>query len=404
MCKFGVLNSERDMNIEDFKREIDGMFPCRWAEDFIQDTQNVFNKYIDIVSCLDGVDTAVLDNVKNLCSSLIDVVNLYYDGRKGEAFMAFSTIMNGGADFEGLFNSIGCIDVNSDEFYYRARERKIGVDFSIKDMFHIPLNKRGIVSTQRYSSPGYPCLYLGNSVYSCWEEMRRPVFNNLMFSAYKVKYPFKVFDMRVPSDSDYTSEALAQTIKRIPLMLACSFIVKNSSDVFKPEYIIPQMLVETIICNNRRITQSEKSEIDPDVIWGVTYTSTHISKDFPYGKKFLENIVLPVVQSSNPSNYCYFLASLFDISHPLCYEYESLKENTTRIYMEDVGIAKKEEEILREQYEQSKMGYLEEKLKTAKFETLPHIEIGCPTEGITLDYTGTPVLVEVRSSGPFTIE
>ena len=38
------------MNIEDFKREIDGMFPCRWAEDFIQDMQNVFNKYIDIVS------------------------------------------------------------------------------------------------------------------------------------------------------------------------------------------------------------------------------------------------------------------------------------------------------------------------------------------------------------------
>lgn len=392
------------MTIEDFKREIDAMFPCRWVEDFLQDIKNVFAKYIDIVSCLDGIDTAVLDNAKNLCSSLIDVVNLYYDGRKGEAFMAFSTIMNGGADFEGLFNSIGCVDINSDEFYYRARERKIGEEFSILNMFHIPLNKRGIVSTQRYSSPGYPCLYLGNSVYSCWEEMRRPVFNNLMFSAYKVKCPFKVFDMRVPSDSDYTSEALAQTIKRIPLMLACSFIVKNSSDVFKPEYIIPQMLVETIICNNRRITQSEKSEIDPDVIWGVTYTSTHISKDFPYGKKFLENIVLPVVQSSNPSNYCYFLASLFDISHPLCYEYESLKENTTRMFWETLEQEKTEEEILQEQYEQSKMGYLEGKLKTAKFEALPHIEIGCPTEGIILDYTGAPVLVEVRSSGPFTIE
>ena len=96
--------------------------------------------------------------------------------------------------------------------------------------------------------------------------------------------------MRVPSDSDYASEALAQTIKRIPLMLACSFIVKNTSDVFKREYIIPQMLVETIISNNRKITQHEKSAIDPDVIWGVIYTSTHISNDFPYGKKFLENI------------------------------------------------------------------------------------------------------------------
>lgn len=400
-----MLNSKRYMNTEDFRREIDAMFPCRWVEDFLQDIKNVFAKYIDIVSCLDGVDTAVLDNVKNLCDSLIDVVNLYYDGRKGEAFMLFSTILNGNTERDGLFSSIGCIDVNPDEFYYRARERKIGDDFSIKDMFHIPLNKRGIVSTQRYSSPGYPCLYLGNSVYSCWEEMRRPVFNNLMFSAYKVKYPFKVFDMRVPSYSDYSPEKLIQTINRVPLMLACSFVVKNSSDVFKPEYIIPQMLVETIICNNRRITQSEKSEIDPDVIWGVTYTSTHINKDFPYGKKFLENIVLPVVQSSNPSNYCYFLASLFDISHPLCYEYESLKENTTRVFLETLDQEKTEEKILQEQYEQSKMGYLEEKLKTAKFETLPHIVIGCPSKGILFpNVEGATINVPVRSSGPFTIE
>ena len=399
-----MLNSKRYMNTEDFKREIDAMFPCRWVEDFIQDTQNVFNKYIDIVSCLDGVDTAVLDNVKNLCSSLIDVVNLYYDGRKGEAFMAFSTIMNGGADFEGLFNSIGCIDLNSNEFYYRARERKIGEEFSILNMFHIPLNKRGIVNTQRYSSPGYPCLYLGNSAYSCWEEMRRIPFDNLMFSAYKVKYPFKVFDMRVPSDSDYASEALAQTIKRIPLMLACSFIVKNTPDVFKPEYIIPQMLVETIISNNRKITQHEKSAIDPDVIWGVIYTSTHISNDFPYGKKFLENIVLPVIESNNPSHYCYCLASLFEISKPSCYEYESLKENTTRMFWEDAGREKTEDEILREQYNQSKMGYLEDKLKMAPFETLPHLVIGCSLDGIMLDWTGTSTNVEVRSSGSFTLE
>ena len=226
-----------------------------------------------------------------------------------------------------------------------------------------------------------------------------------MFSAYKVKYPFKVFDMRVPNSSDYSSEELIQTIKRIPLMFACSFIVKNSSDVFKPEYIIPQLLVETIISNNRKIIQREKSAIDPDVIWGVIYTSTHINNDFPYGKRFLENIVLPVIQSNNTSNYCFCLASLFEISKPSCYEYESLKENTARIYLEDVGIVKNEDEILREQYEQSKMGFLEEKLKMAKLEILPHIVIGCPTKGILFpNVVGTTINVPVRSSGPFTIE
>jgi hypothetical protein len=225
-----------------------------------------------------------------------------------------------------------------------------------------------------------------------------------MFSAYKVKYAFKVFDMRVPSDSDYFPEELIRTIRRIPLMLACGFVVKNPTDVFKPEYIIPQLLVETIISNNRKITQREKSEIDPDVIWGVIYTSTHINNDFPYGKKYLENIVLPVIESNNPSTYCYCLASLFDISHPSCYEYESLKENTRRMFWEDAGREKTEDEILREQYDQSKMGYLEDKLKMALFETLPHLVIACSLDGIMLDWTGNSTNVEVRASGSFTLE
>lgn len=46
----------------------------------------------------------------------------------------------------------------------------------------------------------------------------------------------------------------------------------------------------------------------------------------------MENIVLPVIQSNNPSNYCYCLASLFDISQPLCYEYESMKDYTFRMF------------------------------------------------------------------------
>lgn len=392
------------MTIEDFQREVEVMFPCRWEEDFVRDVQKVFDIYISLVSALEEIEEGVIGEIKALCTTLSDVLELYYDGRKGEAYMMFSTIMNGDAETEGLFASIGNVEVNPEELYYRARERKIGENFSIIDMFHIPLNKRGIVSTQRYSSPGYPCLYLGNTVYSCWEELRRIPFDNLMFSAYKVKYAFKVFDMRVPNDSDYSPEKLVQTIKRVPLMLACSFVVKNSSDVFKPEYIIPQMLVETIISNNRKITQLDKSKMDPNVIWGVIYTSTHVSNDFPYGKMFLENIVLPVIESNTTSHYCYFLASLFEISRPSCYEYESLKDNPSRIYMYKFDQEKTEEEVLQEQYNRSKMGYLEKKLKNSPFEILPHIMVGCPNEGITLDWTGSPICCEVRASDNFTIE
>lgn len=394
------------MNIKEFKQKIDGMFPCRWENDFLQDIRVAFEKYINLVSSIDCITGDEPLDVVELCAKLTEVIKLCYDGRKGKAFDEFRTIMNGNSEVEGLFSSIDWVDINAGELFYRARKRKPEENFSIQDMFHIPLNKRGIVSQQRFSSSGYPCLYLGNSVYSCWEELQRPLLNELLLSAFKVRHTFRVFDMRLPGDSDYYPERITHTIKRIPLVLACGFAVNSYDDKFKPEYIIPQMLVETIIDNNRIITQREKSAIDPDVIWGVLYTSTHVSDDFPYNKFDLKNIVLPVIESDNPSNYCYCLASLFDISLPLCYEYESFKENTTSVFRETIDKEKTNEEIVREQHEQLiiKMRYLEERLRNTQFETLNHIVIDSPNEGITLDSSGHPVSIRIRSNVPFTIE
>ena len=64
---------------------------------------------------------------------------------------------------------------------------------------------------------------------------------------------------------------------------------------------------------------------------------------------------------------------------------------------------KTDEEKIKEQYEQSKMGYIEEKLKNAHFGTLNHIVIDCPDEGIVLDSEGTPVSLNIRSNVNYTI-
>ena len=59
------------MTIEDFKQEIDVMFPCRWKNDFIQDVRETFDKYINIVSCIDGIsgDALVDLNLPYMLSS-----------------------------------------------------------------------------------------------------------------------------------------------------------------------------------------------------------------------------------------------------------------------------------------------------------------------------------------------
>lgn len=391
------------MNKEALKIEINNMFPLKYDGDYIKSLEAIFNRYIALVEEIGDVCSPI-DEIKLLCEELLQVLSLYYDGRRGEAFNVFCQIMNGKTEGENLFSKIGSVDIETDKYFFRARERKFGEEFSVKDMFHIPLNKRGIVRTQRYSYPGYPCLYLGNSLYSCYEEMRRIPFDNLMFSAYKVKRAFKVYDMRIPSDVDYEdSENLQNTLRRLPLVFACNVVVKNSEDIFKPEYIIPQMLLETIIYNNRKTTEKGMNILDLNVIWGVIYTSTHINNDFPYGKDYLQNIVLPIINSNDSQNYCQYLAALFYISKPLCYEYESLKDNTSNILIEDVGEDALKIQI-KNQYAGSKMGYLEEKLKSIECKSLPHCVANIPNNRtIELDWQGNPVPFEILSDDAWSI-
>ncbi|MFW8247620.1 hypothetical protein ACOIDW_27415, partial [Klebsiella pneumoniae] len=51
-----------------------------------------------------------------------------------------------------------------------------------EEIFHIPFTERQNVSAQRYSVAGLPCLYLGTSLYVCWQEMNKPDFDKLYLS------------------------------------------------------------------------------------------------------------------------------------------------------------------------------------------------------------------------------
>ena len=82
------------MAIEEFKQEINGLFPCRWKNDFIHNNRVTFDRYISIVSSIDGITSDVLVDVKYMCSKLTEVLKLYYDGLKGESFKEFLLIMN----------------------------------------------------------------------------------------------------------------------------------------------------------------------------------------------------------------------------------------------------------------------------------------------------------------------
>lgn len=63
-------------------------------------------------------------------------------------------------------------------------------------MFHINLDNRVIVSSERYSFPGLPCLYLGTSSFVCWVEMDCPKLEDFQVARIiKKEQNVKVLDL-----------------------------------------------------------------------------------------------------------------------------------------------------------------------------------------------------------------
>ena len=162
--------------------------------------------------------------------------------------------------------------------FYRMRVGKNGYEefTSNEEMSHIPFQFNHKVGNERYSMSGFPSLYLGSSVYVCWEEMRRPDIDYANFALFKTTTTIKVVDLANKEHYHFTGEKFADC-----LVLACSFPVQFLNDPFKPEYIIPQMLLQSLVRYNRDNINEEK-------IAGIMYSSTHI-KDSKLWINYPEN-------------------------------------------------------------------------------------------------------------------
>ena len=369
-----------------------------------QDVDDVYNSYIvdvenldlDLFENTDVRNNTILD-IQGRIKAIKSVLKKYLEGCHSDAYVLLK---------DSITNSDGALDISvitigktedTKHYYYRARIND-GTIKSFSDMFHIPNNKREIIKTERFSALGYPCLYLGNSVYDCWEEMGRPSFDELYFSGYKVVEEFKVYDLRKPTKEDFETEKLPDLLKRLVYVIACQFKVLYRNGHFKPEYIIPQLILELIISSNRK---KKEVECGPySLAWGVAYTSTHLAYDFPYKEDYLENIAIPVINSDIEQKYCNVLMSLFEVSDPICYSYEELKEIHSGPFWSTI----EEVNTLRETYYETKLGFVEKRIKeNTKFNQSSYIVIDGPDK-IILPAEGGSAQINVKSNDSWTIK
>jgi hypothetical protein len=310
------------------------------SDDFRARLSKTFKEYKDKIAKLDLKDQPVnwkdiTKRVEQLCEAIERALRKEREGTRHSAYSAIKNQLdglnrNGKTIIQGLAYSQMVLRIPKGDNFYRMRIVNLEERHNLfpKDMFHIPLDKRGIVSTQRYSVPGYPCLYLSKSVYGCWEEMGRPDFGTTMVSRFQSKEAFYVLDLRIPS-LDTWQNNMVDCIKFFPLVIATMMQTSNIGDTYKPEYTISQLLTEWVISHNR----DRKKDTNEKNIIGILYTSSQKNGDFNYPDYCNDNYAIPVLKPLEKKHiHCPKLAKIFSLSKPTYYDLEVLKNSRPLAY------------------------------------------------------------------------
>ena len=183
-----------------------------------------------------------------------------------------------------------------------------------QEMFHVPFELMRKIGNNRFSISGYPCLYLSNTIWACWEEMKEPAMEDFCTSLVKPTKDIELLDLRFPNTQyDQTVESVLYSL---PLIIACSVEVEYPDDPFKPEYIIPQIVMMALV-------NHEKYQ-------GCTFTSTKRIDNFDWPDDLLCNIAMPV-KCVNKTGLCPKLTDCFLVSDSFNYKYEVLKCNIASV-------------------------------------------------------------------------
>ncbi|RIJ45504.1 hypothetical protein D1614_22820 [Maribellus luteus] len=242
--------------------------------------------------------------IYELIEGIIKTVDAYYEGNPHKAYTILNRTLNL-CEMTKILNKDLSLAENSNLF--RIRTVNSNYPLSKKEIFHIPFNMRERVATQRYSIPGLPCLYLANSIYVSWEELGRPSDNIIQASRFCNTRELRLLDL---TNDIYSNKydagnnpienwQLFYYLTIWPLVAACSVKVPDRNATFKPEYIIPQLLLQWI----------NKNELD-----GIKYSSTHIDLNNTNHVGHMYNIVVPVKSFDKDEGYCDELVEMFKVS------------------------------------------------------------------------------------------
>ena len=329
-----------------------------YNNDFLKVLEACLSEYMNILNNEVKPDSIFSAKVANNSRYMSRIVKSYMQGRYSTAYTQLKNILKSNDD-------LYVTEISKDELFYRMRSFDKRRGLNRKDLFHIPMGKRRIIKTQRYSAPGYPCLYLGKSIYGCWEEMQRPDTEKTLISCFKSQDSFRVLDLRIPTLNEFFRET-EKYLQLFPFIIACGIPVINAGDVFKPEYILPQLLIEWVI--DRNLGKDEP-------VLGIYYTSANMNKDFYILDHEWDNLAIPVQNALSAEEFCPRLKNIFHCTKPTCYEYEHIQGNINATGYWDDGPKRKDPEGLKDDYYMSVFSRMEELIEKRTFDVVDTDEL-----------------------------
>lgn len=244
---------------------------------------------------------------------------------------------------------------------YRARKCDTYDLFCRAEMMHIPYHKRHLISNQRFSLSGYPCLYLGTSIYGCWEELERPDIDRFNITCMRNERLMHFADLTLPyfNENNFNHRYIYASI----LPWLCSFRARYKGYAFIEEYTIPQILMSTLISSRKR-----SGSVIQDIMayQGLMYTSTiyNTNKDLFNERRLMTNYVVPILGDKiNRYGLCEYICDYFSLTEPTSLTNERVIEDKEHVY-----VSYGDEDHTK--YEVTEFGLLEKKLRKRDFQKI----------------------------------
>ncbi|NLE14009.1 MAG: leucine-rich repeat domain-containing protein [Clostridiales bacterium] len=302
--------------------------PIRWdGKDFYATLYKHLKNYREDIKSHCSEGSELFDDVKTVCRGICAAVDCSFRGYPEKAYDSFKGVM------EILGKDPLLIDEKDvkKESLYRVVDVENAAVPDRKRLFHVPFSMRSKMSTQRYSIPGFPSLYLGTSLELCCMEVGKdPQRDYVCVSRYelqtdeRVKYnvfgqnqrpifdndEFKIYDISIKPDnainkSGNKNKDVDIYIKWYPLISACSYIRAMRDDHYSAEYIIPQLFIQWVRSENE------------DAVVGIKYFSCASEHASILGHNYVfPTTGTPYQARKTITNYCARLSHRFMLTVP----------------------------------------------------------------------------------------